>query len=153
MCPPRFRLRTLMIAVAVLAILMGGSIAAMRMSQLAEKYRWRSNQFARAEAGYRGIANKAVALQKTMRGEYKIIKTCKIIYLIEGHEVLRKRVTEDAYYFEAMATYCAVMKRKYLRAASRPWESLPVDPREPRRPPIFRPPPSLPPGLLQGNNP
>lgn len=142
MGPPRFRIRTLMIAVAIAATLMGGSIAAMRMSRLAEEYRQKAALNAGQEkqsSVFSGIfEDHSREIIKSL-GDYKTIDNEIFILLGRNRESAIASATEDAAEATELAmrgrrraAYFARLKRKYLRAASHPWEPVPPDPPVPQ---------------------
>src|SRR4051812_19364649 len=122
---PRFRLRTLMIAVAVVAILMGGIV----LVQRSREYQRRAVLYGRLESLGRSqedMLRKAVAAQK------QVLKTERLFNKDLGAKTLferdlEQRMKSDAERAEravAFAEYGARLRAKYLHAASKPWKPV-----------------------------
>ena len=160
---PRVRFTVLgaMIATAVLGVGMGGILLARR----AEAYRLRGAEFARHEANSQIVKAKVDSLVVGLAGDpagkptRDAARTLEgFLLVVAGHEMtiqpaMHSRrfvpvVTPDRIatlsrlgpsataFFSDMEGWNASLRRKYERAAARPW--LPVDPdppRAPRRPP------------------
>jgi hypothetical protein len=116
----RFSVRRLMVVVAAVALLLGGSIAAYRLLGAALYHRRQAQMYALAEAD---------TLQELARQEQRVTELkqqgdsqagTKLAMHTGLAELARRR-----------ATYFAAMKRKYKVAASRPWVSVPTDPPPP----------------------
>jgi hypothetical protein len=107
----RFTIRTLMIGVAILALLLGALIALARMSDLARTYEATAKYMATVELYERDVAALCDRKSDELREQGK-------------HELADQRADEataarrDAAEFHRMTEI-------YERAASRPWESLP----------------------------
>jgi hypothetical protein len=113
MSPPRFRLRTLLVAVAVAAVAMG----AMLMLQRAAAYRRLAERHAERERMHRDSAALATAEAEDLaeRGS------------ADGAALWRERVDDNA----AKAARSAELSRKYLHAAAHPWLAVEPDPPPP----------------------
>ena len=108
---PRFRLRTLLVAVAVAA----AAMEAVLMLQRAAAYRRLAERYAERERMHRDSAALATAEAEDLaeRGS------------ADGASLWRDRADDNA----AKAARSAELSRKYRRAAARPW--LPVAPDPP----------------------
>lgn len=107
MSRPRLTVRRLMIAVAVLALLLGGYVKVVEYRRLALIYRGKAQDHAGMESTLRMIAAR--------QGDASPVD----ISLKPGTPSIRFPV-------RAVAEFEAKLKRKYERAAARPW--LPVAP-------------------------
>jgi hypothetical protein len=110
MSPPRFRLRTLLVAVAVAAVVLG----AVMMARRAGDRRARAIRHAKAEAEARRHLD-------AYRGGRVELPRC---LTLEEVEALTSRIEESVVFHAGMA-------RKYERAAARPWLTVEPDPPEP----------------------
>lgn len=127
---PRFRVRTLMLAVAVVALLVAGISAGLRLHRLSGYYRAKA-----VDAGLRGYIESAPGAQwEWMVREYekdrKIFENSKLpVELREEHErgLIEARVYRDRY--RNVAKHYERLRLKYERAARRPW--LPIEPDPP----------------------
>ena len=99
----RFRLRTLMIAVAVVGLLLGGALKVVRLGQDAVKYR-------ALAVSYGQFAQEARQIRDTGRAL--------------GHS---RRILRGSDLDPWIACYVA-FQRKYERAARYPWLPLPANP-------------------------
>jgi hypothetical protein len=109
MSPPRFRLRTLLIAVAVAAVLLGGGIGVERTWRLSVAYRQRADWYA-------------------LMG-----RQCRMLVAIHSGSGMEEGPGLAAYYAGRRDLF-ARLERKYRLAAARPWlppESDPPDPPPP----------------------
>ena len=112
MRPPRLRLRvrTLLLAVGVVALILGGVILVRRSAdyrRLAAFHEQMERRKAQAVLGIENLARAATDPENIVR------------------------IRADAAYEARIGRHHAAMKAKYLRAASRPWESVPPDPPPP----------------------
>jgi hypothetical protein len=118
---PRFRLRTLLVLVALVAFGIGGELMRRRRDHYLEavaeharleavERRWAA--FSRDQAGF---ATNDPELPPAERG------------------VVAKTRRDDARYFDALAVWHARRQARYERAAARPWEAVESDP-EPQAP-------------------
>ena len=113
MRPPRFRLRALLVAVAVAAAAMG----AVLMLQRAAAYRRLAESYAERERMHRDSAAIATAEAEDLaeRGS------------ADGASLWRDRAGDNA----AKAARNAELSRKYRHAATRPWIAAPPAPSPP----------------------
>ena len=112
MRPPRFRLRTLLVAVAVVALLMGGSVEVVRLRRQSAIYRDRADHHAAVEGVLRSIAAR--------QGDGSPVDDSP------GPGVRSKRFTA-----RIMAEHEARLRLKYDRAVARPWRPVAPDPPPP----------------------
>ena len=110
----RFTVRRMMIAVAIVAFLVGGGIEAARFKRLRASHLDDAAYHARREA--EELRN--VAQFDRGRREGATNANDRSIVLMERSSRLR-------------VEYHAQLKRKYLRAANRPWQSVTPDPKDP----------------------
>jgi hypothetical protein len=143
----RYRLRTLLIIVAVVGALLGGSIESARRGRRAESYRGLARSYAVKAADY---ANTAAVADRTAKGWWRVVAVCRqearqaardpVIanaFLQESgwrdrgraaiFEALRN--SESAKHNHALAAWYARESSRYARAANRPW--LHVEPSDP----------------------
>ncbi len=123
---PRLRLRlwTLLIAVAVAGLAMGGWQIWRRREHCLNEAAWHARQeqlsnegivlFAKGEASFRNLMEEARRAGETEEAEEL------------AREVERYRAQEELE--RAGAGFHASKQREFLRAASRPWDPLPSDP-------------------------
>jgi hypothetical protein len=107
---PRFRLRTLMVAVAVLALLLMGGIMV-----------WRSANYRRLAAFHEEMERRQ---ERAVRGIESLAQAAT-----DPKDAAAAR--RDAAHEARIGRYHAGLKAKYLRAAARPWESVAPDPPRP----------------------
>lgn len=119
----RFTLRGMLIAVAGIALAMGG----LRLLWLRNVHR----NAAQAHAAYENLAR---TLQRTVEDERKAERELKIGFGMkvepESDAVKAKRAA-DAKVNQKTAEYHAALKYKYERAAGRPWVRIAPDPPPP----------------------
>ena len=102
MRPPRFRLRMLMVLVAVAGMVLGTGFQVARLMRLRGEYLLKATHYANLESQAVSLATKYRST--VMRGKSPLDK---------------------------MGEYYSDLKRKYQRAASRPWTPIPPDPPAP----------------------
>jgi len=112
---PRFRIRTLMIAVAVMGLTLGGVIEAARLWNLRRLYRGLAQNFSYWEVRYNGLLK--------FRQDLSYYSAAQPL----GPEPSPTRRAR----MQALARYYGEMRRKYERAADRPWEYVAPDPTPP----------------------
>jgi hypothetical protein len=126
MRPPRFRLRTLLVAVAVAAVLMGGTNWALVVIDLRRTYLASARFHSQEAARY---SRSSSELSRLFRDE----RTHPFTFdpLPGPHRKGESAARGDviAAYHAAYAAYHAALRRKYERAAARPF--LPVAPDPP----------------------
>jgi hypothetical protein len=130
----RFTMRRMLIAVASMALLLGG----LRLVWLRSVYR----EAALARAAYENLAR---TLQEMVENEGKNERELQIAFGVEVEpesEAVKARRAADARVNRKTAEYHAALKGKYERAASRPWVLLPPDPRPPEAAAAQNPPDS-----------
>jgi hypothetical protein len=130
----RFTMRRMLIAVASMALLMGG----LRLVCLRSVYR----EAALAHTAYENLAR---TLQEVAENEGKNERELQIAFGVEVEpesEAVKARRAADARVNRKTAEYHAALKQKYERAASRPWVLLPPDPPPPEPAAAHNPPDS-----------
>jgi hypothetical protein len=132
----RFRIRTLLILVAIVAIALGGGIWAVRMNRLAREYRARATGFAQSEARsdirvqvleerveyYR----KELGTAHQKPGNWKTLNWLALWSLGVFDDALIQARADVA--------WARTLKLKYQRATWHPWERMRPDPPEPKLP-------------------
>src|SRR5262245_34735035 len=126
---PQIRLRTLMIAVAVGCVLLGIGVEAGRLYRVSQEYQTRA-AFLRLEEGslraQQAILSKTIAAQDATGGDRALACGDALGELTE-----ELRIKAGATH--RRLGYVTSMRRKYERAASRPWHPVSPDPPEPPR--------------------
>ena len=120
----RFTVRGMLIAVASIALLMGG----LRLVWLRSVYR----KAALAHAAYENLAR---TLQSMVENDGKDERELAIaigMKVAPESEAVRAKRAADASVNQKTAEYHATLKQKYERAASRPWVALAPDPPPPK---------------------
>lgn len=152
-----FTVRRMMFAIAALAVILGGSIEAIRLKRTHDEFRKIAAEHARRETDYRqagkSYAQMAQMVESFLHDEKSLLER------LEGHhskspgqglrsgafEELQSKLRnkyrsnatngtmerEEAARSAELAEYHATLKRKYLRAAARPWLSVEPDPPPP----------------------
>lgn len=145
---PRFRIRTLMIAVAVVAIMVGAGIGGNRFYDSSKFYRskavWAGNlEKSSRDAAFAhtlsfGIHGEHATKAIRRRLEWAIEEYPDTIDLIDAlldqlaeENEAELRIHEDAQLFTRKAEHFANLKQKYERAARYPWLPVAPDPPEP----------------------
>jgi hypothetical protein len=114
----RIRVRTLMVAVAVVAVLFGGIIELPRLWSLRQQYLWLAEKY-----GYwEGRLDGAVRIRQEI--------TYYSLRLPRGAEPSPARLAR----MKTEASYYAGLRAKYERAASFPWLHVAPDPAPPYSP-------------------
>jgi hypothetical protein len=108
----RFTIRGMMVAVAVAAGLMAGSIGLARLRLLSSDYRARAEQHA--------------GIEETLRHIIASDESDTPVDISPGAGLRSRRFTA-----RAVADYEAALRRKYERAARYPWLRVEPDPLEP----------------------
>jgi hypothetical protein len=103
----RMTTRRWMIAVAVVGLLLGSVIGCWRLKRRWDYCLQQAENQAWMETYFRSTGSRLVSTSPPQR----------LSIIIDG----------DTYQIDKMVTYCAERKRLYLRAASRPWLSVPPD--------------------------
>jgi hypothetical protein len=114
----RFTLRRMTLAVAVLALILGG----LRIVWLRDRYR-------RAAASYAATENLQRGFLRFAEGDAEAEEDLAIAfgYKISGED--KEQQATEIRVMRRKADYLEMMRRKYERAAARPW--MPVDPDPP----------------------
>ena len=126
----QFKMRGMLIAVASVALLMGG----LRLLWLRSVYR----KMAVAHAAYENLAR---TLQRMVENEGKDERELEIAFgiLVEPEsEAIKAKRAADAGLNQRTAEYHFALRHKYETAASRPWVPIAPDPPLPNRmlPPV-----------------
>ena len=166
MRPPRFRVRTLLVAVAVVGVVLGFGIEAARLLRLARAYRQRAARHARLRVECSELTLDQVLFSPKRRPRPRTGRPGVdaawggIKITVQSHEpdwlgaYGRPEVTYDERGWAREALRHACLEEKYLRAAARPWLPIPPDrppPPEPKlRMPLHDAPPPLPPPHAPG---
>jgi len=138
---PRFTLRWLMVAVAVVAVGFGALVWTMRIEAAAEQYRYRRQLYGlkydlamigvqHAESGiadYSRLADEDERLASELTGRERTAKLSVVDYDRRIVDYYRKRLSMA----RPRAAYHATMRSKYEHAARYPWLPVAPDPREP----------------------
>ncbi len=147
---PRFTVRRIMVAVAVLALILGGSLEAIRLKRYRDECLTRAATHAESERYSRGMEHMAREMAETAESFLAILQRwtvsrgsfLRMTTIIREAERKRAELAEqqkrsaadergqEARYAE-YAAYHEALKRKYLRAAARPWQSVEPDPPPP----------------------
>ena len=121
----RFRVRTLMLAVAILALLLGG-IEAVKLNRLAGAYRKRAAYYAGAETQARKAVQFWTANAARCRSRSETAHNFAGRLAFRGTAALSEKDARDC---TILAEHNARLRHKWERAAARPW--LPVAPDPP----------------------
>ena len=119
LCRPRFTLRRIMVAVAILGVFLVG-LDAMRVLSLANKYRRKAEAAARMERRFREID----AMDPVSRA--RAAKEAEENY----QEILSSWLAADPVWTRKMIGYFTAMRTKYEQAAENP--RLPIPPDSPQ---------------------
>ena len=145
----RFTVRRMMVAVAIVAVVMGATIEAKRFGRLSRQYQRKAIASAREERLWHralrgGMASEVEAqqLSAVLRAKDQDLADLWAEAASESSGAVRG--------VREIVAHHARLRRKYEHAASRPWESVAPDPREPPLPFIWNcvtlPKEPLPPG-------
>ena len=133
----RFTVRRFMVAVAIVALVLGGITEAVRLRRLAVGYRLAARehdsreQSSLLEAKLQDLIAEG---HRTYASEIRERFESRRIWNEPGarkQAMLGEWASDDAAFYRRQAAYHAGLKRRYERAASRPWESLTPDPPPP----------------------
>jgi hypothetical protein len=155
----RVEIRDLIIAVAILALVLGGGIEAGRLSRAARSFRLKAISSASMEQGCRAAARQLEAEAARCANEAALLRDGKIPESLTQHqkeflrsldqgvspdyrqkryEIIADSAEEMHRYKNAsarqtvrMVDYFAVLRAKYERAVRRPWIPVPPDPPRP----------------------
>ena len=141
----RFRLRTLMILVAVVAVGIGGYFEAVRLTTLRARYQSTAESHAKMAAIYEDQVANSEAGVKTSEEAVAYVDGILAEALTPQR---REYITARRDYFEQMvsfrqvqvqanrvlARYNAKLSLKYARATRRPWQGMSPDPPKPAEP-------------------
>lgn len=133
MRPPRFRLRTLMLLVAIAALAM----AVRMMSVQRQEHLWQRDRFARLEFYSRTMAHAELASQRlrsSMTQRLNPRQTIEFSGLPDNSTSEEARDRQRLKQARGLVEYYEAMKKKYEYAASHPWLIVPPDPPEPASP-------------------
>lgn len=127
----RFRLRTLMIAVAILGGLLAIGIEVRRLSRVATGHRQKAMLYALQESRWLAALQRQDAMIRSVEAQYqaaspddparKLLLQKAAAELRQEHEDLKPRLEQ-----------ATTLKIKYERAARRPWETMAPNPGESR---------------------
>ncbi len=164
----RFTVRRMMIVVAVLALILGGSLESIRLRRYRDECLKRAGTHARWEQSYLARERLSLAMEQSARETADLVEPFLVRKLEERSARLKNRLSErmlegmdrrtrthileserrqaelaeqpkkqaaekhaEAVRFAEFAAYHTALKRKYLRAAARPWRSVEPDPPPP----------------------
>lgn len=127
-----FRLRTLMIVVAIVAFLMGGSITSMRMNRLARDNRRKAIRFAHDERVFKAMADRQAAKVRHVKNYYEVLKSGGDEQAVQSTKEWLDIVEHGLAGYRASAAKYARLRKKYERAASYPWLFVEPDLPEPK---------------------
>ena len=123
---PRFRIRTLMIAVAVIAT----ALTAIAMRERSADLRRRAAYHAEAERSYMALHTRARVAVEGILIHPDPLPPPQISFAVgDPDEIPFARACMDRY--EKAFVYHSAMRRKYGHAARRPWLPVPPDPPPP----------------------
>jgi hypothetical protein len=153
---PRYTIWRLMILVAVVGLLLGGGIGAVRLKRRADYFRGKAADHARLErfflqllaseerflASFRRSSEWAIARLRDLELDSRYFPPAGLVPEMFRSSVRRNQrlIDTTTQFIENLRRYAsdqARMKQKYERAASRPWEPLPPEPKKPPEPPAF----------------
>lgn len=130
---PRMTMRRWMIAVAVVAALLGAELARRRIREyrfMASEYKIEAVYHARSSRDSRKAHRRWIDSAQDTEGKAGETDDVTLrAFYIERVSEARSSAESEA----ALAQYQEAMRKKYERAAGRPWESVPPDPPEPSR--------------------
>jgi hypothetical protein len=149
----RFTVRTMMVAVAVVAVAVGGGLTVTRLKRLRDEYRQKAEYHAQ-EMGQWDLSGGVLGLYFFEgRNVYELSPDGRFLRWyplptppvvtpfpgdvpwVEGTNGLpeddRAKVTRRFLAYRARAVYHAALRRKYERAAASPWLAIDPDPPEP----------------------
>jgi hypothetical protein len=146
---PRFRVRTLMITVAVVAVTVASTIQVVRLWRLSAWYAAEANQAAFWEMTARGraqadqwaeeshldglrFAREELAKPMYRGPERKEFMADPLLRLAEYHESEARGSAERAAAENRVVEYWHARRARYRRAARYPWLPVPSDPPEPK---------------------
>jgi hypothetical protein len=158
---PRFTIRSLMIAIAITALLLGAGIGVIGLVRRARHFRQIAANHANLEklllkilAQQEGIIAPKEQLADRLRSAIRDYDRLSRYFPSPPHEMSKSLLESTmqlidssrhfARFCRDLAAYAARMREKYERAASHPWETVPPDPPSPTMPPEPSDPP-LPP--------
>jgi hypothetical protein len=130
---PRVRLQTVMIAVAVAALVLALGIEATRLRRVSAQYRQKAEGLALDEENLRANAARQTGLLQSVEAQYRLAKASGPG--ADQKALMRQalgQLSEDAKGLHRQLDHVAALRRKYERAASRPWEAVAPDVPEPR---------------------
>ena len=144
----RFRLRVLLIAVALIGVALGIYVFSLRANRFQDRCRSEASEERYWQKEVLFLERLASTYREEARQERDLAADDREI--LEDHD-LRASVTNkfvaqanrDAEKARRLVVHHASLKRKYLRAASHPWESVPPDPPPPGPKYTVEPGPSL----------
>jgi hypothetical protein len=146
MTPPRFRLRTLLFAVAVVAVVLGSGIEAARLGRLARAYRQQAARHERLRVRCSHLGEETIDRflfgvhhrpPSEVRRPGLDDARGRFTLTVEDYdpdwvsEYGRAEVAYEIRGWGREAIRHARLKEKYLRAAARPWLPVEPDPPEP----------------------
>jgi hypothetical protein len=121
---PRMTTRRWTVLVAIVGVLLSGLI----LKRRSDYFTARADEFAERESACAGLATDLEGRAKEL--EEKPDRMLDLVFSL-GMDTNRGRSSRaaiDAARMRACAKACAELKRAFLRAANRPWESGPAEP-------------------------
>jgi hypothetical protein len=137
----RFRIRSVLFGIAILAITLGGIVRIGRLKQLRDRYQDLSARHAQVEIIVR--SEQQYAESRAAGGERSASRWESLLEKVNENgksEVQQmadksrsdaRRYRADALRAKIRADYHSALRNKYRRAASRPWASVEADPPQP----------------------
>lgn len=123
---PRFRIRALMILVAVSACLVWAGIAGMHLRTKSQRYRALARQHAAEEANAQAMLDRQIAILNTLKAQIAQSndrdKAAKLAWRAN------EQIVPDMHHFKLEVDRATALKRSYERLARRPWLPVPPDP-------------------------
>jgi outer membrane murein-binding lipoprotein Lpp len=152
---PKFRIRTMMVAIIVVGLLVSGGIESRRLYRLSRDYQKRAARLADTEQEFRlnrkrdrDSFRQLLLQSRPDEREFKRLSDAsihrtlspteqssleKLKGVVRDLEVTAEELQSRIEWLDTLIAYCEPLKLKYQRAARYPW--LPIDPDPPE--PVF----------------
>lgn len=125
---PRFRIRSLMIVVALSACLVWAGITGKQLRTKSRRYRALATQHAASEAGARAAVKRMVALLSTLEADIAKKKEKDEPEVLQLMLAARSDVTEEMRREKLKLDRESTLRRSYSRVARHPWLPAPTMP-------------------------